>query len=362
MASGNRGEGAAGAVDVGHRDAGSVLAPQGERRQSLQGFDDDFLDIVDYIVRTTHRIWEGKGIGRIYDHYRHNAVVHTSDGTVYGRDRVIADSLATMAAFPDVRLYADDVIWSGNDRDGFHTSHRITWVGHNTGQSVYGPPTGRKILRTGIAHCFVKENRVVEEWIARDELALVRQLGFDEHALARRMAEREAAARREGRSDAGYGEVERLVGQSPPPAPAPRASALEELVCDTAEEIWNRRLLNRVDERYAESYTCYLPPNTRIYGRGAVKFHVLAMLAAFPDAKLGLDHFCALGDDEVGYRTAVRWTFEGTHTGPGRFGEPTGKRVRLIGISHEEIRHGRFMRGWTVFDEFSLLKQLYRPS
>ncbi len=55
----------------------------------------------------------------------------------------------------DVRLYGDEVIWTGDDEAGFHTSHRITWVAHNTGHSVYGPPTGRRVVRTGIANCFV---------------------------------------------------------------------------------------------------------------------------------------------------------------------------------------------------------------
>ena len=82
------------------------------------------------------------------------------------------------------------IIWGGNDRDGFHSSHRIIWVAHNTGYSIYGPPTGRRVVRQGIAHCFVKENYVVEEWICRDELAVIRQLGFDEHQLAQKMAAR----------------------------------------------------------------------------------------------------------------------------------------------------------------------------
>ena len=95
----------------------------------MRDFDPDYVDIVDYIVRCTHKIWEEGAIGLIYSHYQHNAVIHTSDGLTYGRDKVIADSLRTLAAFPDIRLYADDVIWSGNDTDGYHSSHRIGWVG-----------------------------------------------------------------------------------------------------------------------------------------------------------------------------------------------------------------------------------------
>jgi len=107
-------------VDISH-----LLNPDPQKRQSLRGFDDKFVDIVDYIVRITHEIWEEKAVGLIYDYYAHNVLIHTADGQTYGRDKVIADSIKTMAAFPDVRLYADDVIWSGNDQDGFHSSHRI---------------------------------------------------------------------------------------------------------------------------------------------------------------------------------------------------------------------------------------------
>ena len=41
------------------------------RRQPMQGFDEDYVDIVDYIIRCTHKIWEQKGIGLIYTHYAH---------------------------------------------------------------------------------------------------------------------------------------------------------------------------------------------------------------------------------------------------------------------------------------------------
>ena len=285
-------------TEVDHYDIGRLLDPGSERRQSLQGFEDDYVDIVDYIVRSTYKIWEQKGIGRIYNHYRHNVVIHTSDGTVYGRDKVIADSIKTMSAFPDLRLYADDVIWCGDDEKGFHTSHRITWIGHNTGYSIYGPPTGRKVVRQGIAHCFVKENRVVEEWIARDELALIRQLGFDELELARRMAAKDAVSGVGESGEHGVGEVERVAGQMTPEPVPPQSTDgfdIEDFVKHSVHEIWNWRLLNRIDERYAKNYVCYTSSNRELHGVGAFKAFVLSMLAAFPDAGLTLDHFCWLG-------------------------------------------------------------------
>ena len=57
---------------------------------------------------------------------------------------------------------------------------------------------------------------------------------------------------------------------------------------------------------------------------------------------------------------AVRWILQGTHTGPG-YGEPSGKRINLWGISHYQIKNGRFLREWSIFDEFALLKQIATP-
>jgi len=52
------------------------LAPTGRPRcGSLRGFDPIYTDIVDYIVRCTHRIWDERDVGLIYTHYTHNAVL-----------------------------------------------------------------------------------------------------------------------------------------------------------------------------------------------------------------------------------------------------------------------------------------------
>ena len=352
-------------TDVPYTGIEVLMNPGSERRQSMQGFDDDYVDIVDYIVRCTHKIWEDHGIGLIYTHYGHNVLIHTSDGMTYGRDKVIADTIKTQAAFPDVRLFADDVIWSGNDQEGYHSSHRIVWVAHNTGYSIYGPPTGRRVVRQGIAHCFVKENRVVEEWIARDELALIRQLGFDEIELAKTMAAQAAASGVTSPQPVTEGEVQRLKGQLAPDLyPARQEGAdfdIEDFVRRSYHEIWNWRLLNKIDEYYEPNYWAYASSNRQLYGLGDLKAYILALLAALPDAVIHIDHMCWLGDEASGYRVAVRWTLIGTHAGPGLYGPASGKRIRLLGITHHEVKAGKFVKERIVFDEFALLKQIHWP-
>ncbi len=339
------------------------MSHSNEKRQSMQGFDDDYVDIVDYIIRCTHKIWEERNVGLIYSHYAHNIMIHTSDGGTYGRDKVIADSIKTMAAFPDVRLFGDDVIWSGNDQDGFHSSHRIMWVAHNTGYSIYGPPTGRRVTRFGIAHCFVKENRVVEEWIARDELALIRQLGFNEFELARKFAERDHAAGLRHPVPLGTGEVDRVLGQTTPEAVPEKSASFdpENFIRRFIQEVWNWRMFGKLNEYFVPNYMGRVPTNRELYGLGDLSAFITQMIAAFPDARLSLDHVCWLGNEQAGYRVAVRWTMQGTHQGPGYLGEPSGKRVHLMGISHYLINNGKISREWTTFDEFALLKQISWP-
>ena len=338
-------------------DISKLLEPDRGRVQNLHGFEEHYTDIVDYIIRSTYRIWEENGLGLIYDHYQHNVKVWTTEGLMYGREAVIAASAQTQAAFPDLRLFGDEVIWSGNDEDGFHSSHRITWVGTNTGYSKYGPPTGRRIVRTGIAHCFVQENRVVEEWIARDEMSLVLQLGYDPVEKAREMAERESEL-----EPLPTGEIERQQGQNPPailPDP-PDQFDPEDFVRRAYHEIWNWRLLNKLDQYYSPNHLCHAPAGRELYGRGALKAFILSMLSAFPDTALNVDHVAWLGGDTQGHRVAVRWTLQGTHTGPGIYGVPTGKSIRLLGINHHLIQNGKFVEEWMSFDEFALLKQIFR--
>ena len=87
--------------------------------QSLRGFDDCYTDIVDYIVRCTHKIWDERDVGLIYSHYTHNCVLYNALGTLYNREQVVQDTLQRLIAFPERRGMATRVIWNGNDVDGF---------------------------------------------------------------------------------------------------------------------------------------------------------------------------------------------------------------------------------------------------
>jgi predicted ester cyclase len=350
-------------TDAYQNDIGKMMSPGTQKRQPMRGFDEDYVDIVDYIVRCTHKIWEEKGIGLVYTHYSHNALVHLSDGSSYGREKMVEDTIRRASMFPDGRAFADDVIWSGNDVDGFYTSHRIQWVGTHLGYGVYGAPTGRKAARMAVAHCFVKENRIIEEWLSREELAVIRQLGLNEFEVAKEMAIAEAESGRKSPVPLAAGDIERVRGQMEPPLYPSREGAFdpEDFIRRVVHEVWNWRLLNKVNEYYTPTITCRAATNRQLYGHGDYKAYVLALLAAIPDLFMSVDHVSVLDDGNGHYRIAVRWVLIGTHTGHGWYGKPTGKRVQLIGFTHSHVKDGKIYREWFVLDEFALLKQIYSP-
>ncbi|MEM9443561.1 MAG: hypothetical protein AAGA73_24225, partial [Pseudomonadota bacterium] len=163
-------------------------APDHVASQPMRGFEPGYKNIIDYIVRITHRIWEEKDIGYIYDTYSHDCRVWDDVGLQYGRDKIVADTVHTNNAIPDVRLVADEIIWGGNEDVSFHTSHRTMILGTNTGFSRFGPPTGKPLRLLCVANCIARDNEIYDEHVAYDTAALVQQMGLDIVETAKRVA------------------------------------------------------------------------------------------------------------------------------------------------------------------------------
>ena len=92
--------------------------------QSMCGFEDTYRNIIDYIVRITHRIWEDRDVEYILDTYSQDSKVFDDYGLQLGSRKIVDDTHHTTGAFSDIRLIADEVIWAGDDEVGYHTSHR----------------------------------------------------------------------------------------------------------------------------------------------------------------------------------------------------------------------------------------------
>ena len=335
------------------------LYPGSERRQSMRGFEDHYVDIVDFIVRATHRIWEEKDIGYIYDHYRHNILVVDDHGVAYGRDRVIAGTIQLINAFPDIRIYADEIVWAGDDEVGFHTSHRAVVRGTNTGYSQFGPPTGREVEFWLTANCIFVANENYEEWVIYNTSSMIRQLGFDLREKARELGSR---VDWDDFRDERFGEPERLAGQGKPahlPRKATDGFDVEDFIRRTYHYVWNWRRVAKIRDAYAPNVRFFGPTDRQFYGRGNYQSFVLSVLAMFPDLALHIDDLYWMGNDEEGYATSVRWSIVGTHKGYGIYGPPTGRPVYMWGITQHHIRDGKILEEWMMFNEFEVMQQIY---
>ena len=336
------------------------VVPRGYRVQPLEGFENCYSDIVHYIAYCTHRIWAEKGVGLIYSHYDDAVVVHTPYGTQTSVEEVVAGTMQMMHAFPDRESRIGNVAWSGDEKAGFYTSHLGTSRMTNTGPSIYGPPTGRKVRIRHIADCEIRRNLIYREWLVRDSGALVRQLGLDPVAVAVALAAAQADA---GQQPVTTGLAERAPGQMQPPPlepPVGDGSPMEATIRAMLHEIWNRRRFDRIKDFYAAEINAQTAPGREVHGVQGMTAYVIGLLAALPNAVLNIEHFCDVVETD-GYIAAIRWTLNGTHTGQGVFGPPSGKPVTILGMSHFRFAGDRVVQEWTVWDEVAVLMQIVTP-
>ena len=144
---------------------------------SMKGFDPKFTDFPDYIIGITKEIWEDRQISTLHHYYSDDIIVRSPASIVIGNQGVIAATMATLAEFPDRTLFGEDVIWSGTPETGMLSSHRIISTATHTGDGVYGAASGKRLQYRIIADCHAKNNTIDDEWLIRDQGAIVRQLG-----------------------------------------------------------------------------------------------------------------------------------------------------------------------------------------
>lgn len=348
-------------TSVATTDISEMLAPTPGRRQPMRGFDEEFVDIADYIIRITDRIWHERKIGLCHEYYAEDGVIHTLAGDIVGSAIVKANTHATLKSFPDRTLDGDNVIWSGNEEDGYYSSHLITSRMTNLGPSEFGPATGRRARIRTIADCLCKENLIVEEWLVRDNASLVLQLGLDPAAIAHAQAgsDREAGKNLIGAiaawRDETISKASRANSAIRPGSPEAHPEAFAEYVF---QEIWNRKNLAALPENYDFRVGAHLTANRDLYGTVEYREYLESFFKAVPDLVATVDHVACIPYLGDAVDVAVRWSIAGTHAGDGLFGHASSAPVYILGASHWRVINGRIREEWTVFDELALLRQI----
>ena len=162
----------------------------------MQGFDPKFRDFPDYIIGITKEIWEDRGIATLHSYYAPDIVVRSPGSVVIGNENVIGATMATLAEFPDRKLLGEDVIWCGTPETGMLSSHRLLSTATHLGDGVYGQATGKHLTYRIIADCHAIANQINDEWLIRDQGAIVRALGVDPKDYAIELIDKEGGADR----------------------------------------------------------------------------------------------------------------------------------------------------------------------
>lgn len=326
--------------------------------QSMRGFEETYRNIIDYIVRITYRIWEDREVEYIADTYSDTSHVYDDYGLQLGSQKIISDTHHTTGAYSDIKLIADEIVWAGDDEIGYHTSHRTIIRGTNDGDSKYGPATNKPIDVLVIANCVALENEIFLEHVLYNNSSMLQQLG---HKLDDIVPKLVAGAPAGWPRDAATWDG--LRAATSPAQPISVAQPIDGFDVDrfaraTIDQLWNGKQYDVLNSAYADGFRFAGPTDRAFSGPGPYKDLLLSLATAFPDMEVDVDEVYWMGNDKDGYLTSERWSAEATHSGPGLYGEPTGKRVQIWGITQHQIVDGKIVAEWMLFNELDLLMQL----
>ncbi|QDG52341.1 ester cyclase [Persicimonas caeni] len=116
------------------------------------------------------------------------------------------------------------------------------------------------------------------------------------------------------------------------------------------DEIWNKGDIDAIDRYYADNAKIHTPMAT-FDGKEGLKQFLGMHREAFPDLKVEQHKYYSNGNS-----TALEWTFTGTHNGPFLGIEPTGKSVRVSGMTSTRYENDKVVEQNFYWDRIDQLQ------
>ena len=118
------------------------------------------------------------------------------------------------------------------------------------------------------------------------------------------------------------------------------------------EQVWNQGRREAIGEMLAPDAALH---DGGIDSTGPAGFYAFfdRMIATFSEVHVSLDDSIADAD-----KIWTRWSFTAKHTGGGLGPPPTGKSIRVTGITIMRVSGGKIVEGWQNWDMLGMMEQL----
>jgi steroid delta-isomerase-like uncharacterized protein len=125
-------------------------------------------------------------------------------------------------------------------------------------------------------------------------------------------------------------------------------------------EVWNERMLDRVEELWASDGVAHGLAEggaEDVHGPEEWRQFIKAMLKEFSEFQITVEDVIADGE-----KVAARWVAEGIYAGsllaPTA---PQSARVRMTGMTIARVVNGQIVEGWNNWDIMGMMRQLGAP-
>lgn len=123
--------------------------------------------------------------------------------------------------------------------------------------------------------------------------------------------------------------------------------------CSRAEEVWNERRAEVIDELVTPESICHDDSGPVVGPQGFREQKYTPFLAAIPDFHFSIETMIAQGD-----QVAVRWTMTARRFGDGVGFKTPSEPVCFRGITWVRVRGGKLMEGWQFSNMAEVIRRL----
>ncbi|MGB0905620.1 MAG: hypothetical protein ACPGVJ_12050, partial [Mangrovicoccus sp.] len=154
----------------------------------MLGFDRKWKELPDFITGVSREFWDARGLAEACKTFYDPEITQISpQGEMNGTKNVARAALSVIHELPELSTLCEDIIWTGERRKGFASSHRQLCRTNPSAAGPFGKAAQEPLTFRTIVDSSVKNNIISKEWLVRDYGAVVRQMGMraDKWALGK---------------------------------------------------------------------------------------------------------------------------------------------------------------------------------